>query len=121
MVHSATDFAHCFCNLPPHPLRLPPNLAHPLSRHLTNKLALGWRRRLTEALSGLYFKNLAFYKASHLVESLPDADQRLVSDVDKLCQDLAGLVTSMVKPVVDILWFTWRMHTLTGRTGVGLL
>lgn len=121
MVQSAIDSLYCFCNPSPHTPGLPPQLAPSLSRHLTNKLALGWRRRLTEALSGLYFKNLAFYKASHLVESLPDADQRLVSDVDKLCQDLAGLVTSMVKPVVDILWFTWRMHTLTGRTGVGLL
>lgn len=90
-------------------------------RHLTNKLALGWRRRLTEHLSGLYFRNLAFYKATHLVETVPDADQRLTVDVDKLCQDLAGLVTSMVKPVVDIAWFTARMHALTGRTGVGLL
>lgn len=33
-----------------------------------------------------------------------DADQRLTHDVDKLTNDLAGLVTGMVKPSVDILW-----------------
>lgn len=33
-----------------------------------------------------------------------DADQRLTLDVDKLTTDLAGLVTGMVKPLVDILW-----------------
>jgi ABC-type uncharacterized transport system fused permease/ATPase subunit len=33
-----------------------------------------------------------------------DADQRLTHDVEKLTTDLAGLVTGMVKPLVDILW-----------------
>jgi ABC-type uncharacterized transport system fused permease/ATPase subunit len=33
-----------------------------------------------------------------------DADQRITQDVDKLCSDLSGLVTGMVKPLVDILW-----------------
>uniref|UniRef100_A0A452XLB2 ABC transmembrane type-1 domain-containing protein n=1 Tax=Aegilops tauschii subsp. strangulata TaxID=200361 RepID=A0A452XLB2_AEGTS len=50
-----------------------------------------------------------------------DADQRLTLDVDKLTTDLAGLVTGMVKPLVDILWFTWRMKLLSGRRGVGIL
>nr|CAB3463584.1 unnamed protein product [Digitaria exilis] len=50
-----------------------------------------------------------------------DADQRLTLDVDKLTTDLAGLVTGMVKPLVDILWFTWRMKLLSGRRGVAIL
>lgn len=33
-----------------------------------------------------------------------DADQRITRDVEKLTNDLAGLVTGMVKPSVDILW-----------------
>lgn len=33
-----------------------------------------------------------------------DADQRLTNDLEKLTADLAGLVTGMVKPSVDILW-----------------
>ncbi len=31
-------------------------------RNLTAKLALGWRYRLTESLSKLYFQNNAYYK-----------------------------------------------------------
>lgn len=34
-----------------------------------------------------------------------DADQRLTQDLEKLTGDLAGLVTGMVKPTVDILWW----------------
>lgn len=33
-----------------------------------------------------------------------DADQRITQDVEKLTIDLSGLVTGMVKPLVDILW-----------------
>lgn len=75
-----------------------------------------------------------------------DADQRLTQDLEKLTTDLSGLVTGMVKPIVDILWwvtvvigflwdiislepfneekffrFTWRMKMLTGRRGVAIL
>jgi ABC-type uncharacterized transport system fused permease/ATPase subunit len=34
----------------------------PSLRNLTAKLALGWRYRLTESLSKLYFQNNAYYK-----------------------------------------------------------
>ncbi|KAG1328078.1 hypothetical protein COCNU_01G020120 [Cocos nucifera] len=50
-----------------------------------------------------------------------DADQRMTHDVEKLTTDLSGLVTGMVKPSVDILWFTWRMKLLTGHRGVAIL
>jgi ABC-type uncharacterized transport system fused permease/ATPase subunit len=33
-----------------------------------------------------------------------DADQRITHDLEKLTTDLSGLVTGMVKPLVDILW-----------------
>ena len=34
-----------------------------------------------------------------------DVDQRLTRDVERLCNDLAALIPSAVKPVVDLLWF----------------
>lgn len=34
-----------------------------------------------------------------------DADQRLTRDLEKLTSDLSGLLTGMVKPSVDILWY----------------
>jgi ABC-type uncharacterized transport system fused permease/ATPase subunit len=71
----------------------------------------------------LFYKywELGVLQAVHLSESGMDADQRITQDVDKLCGDLSGLVTGMVKPLVDILWFTMRMKTLTGRRGVAIL
>ncbi|KAL6972862.1 ATP-binding cassette sub- D member 1 [Sarracenia purpurea var. burkii] len=82
------------------------------------RLALGWRIRLTQHLQENYLRNNAFYKMSSMNI---DADQRITQDVEKLTTDLSGLVTGMVKPSVDILWFTWRMKMLTGRRGIAIL
>ncbi|PWA99062.1 peroxisomal ABC transporter 1 [Artemisia annua] len=93
----------------------------PSLRHLTARLALGWRIRLTAHLLKNYLRNNAYYKVFHMSGVSIDADQRLTQDLEKLSTDLSGLVTGMVKPTVDILWFTWRMKTLTGRRGVAIL
>ncbi|KAF7834291.1 ABC transporter D family member 1-like [Senna tora] len=93
----------------------------PSIRHLTARLALGWRIRLTQHLLKNYLKNNAFYKVFHMANKNIDADQRITHDLEKLTTDLSGLVTGMVKPSVDILWFTWRMKLLTGQRGVAIL
>lgn len=93
----------------------------PSLRHLTSLLALGWRIRLTKHLLRNYLRKNAYYKVFQISRDNVDADQRLTQDLEKLTSDLSGLVTGMVKPTVDILWFTWRMKLLTGRRGVGIL
>ncbi|RZB50221.1 ABC transporter D family member 1-like [Glycine soja] len=93
----------------------------PSIRHLTARLALGWRIRLTQHLLKNYLRNNAFYKVFHMANKNIDADQRITHDLEKLTADLSGLVTGMVKPSVDILWFTWRMKLLTGQRGVAIL
>ncbi|KAJ0097046.1 hypothetical protein Patl1_27241 [Pistacia atlantica] len=93
----------------------------PSLRHLTARLALGWRIRMTQHLLKNYLRNNAFYKVFNMSSKSIDADQRITQDLEKLTSDLAGLVTGMVKPSVDILWFTWRMKLLTGQRGVAIL
>ncbi|QCD84702.1 ATP-binding cassette [Vigna unguiculata] len=93
----------------------------PSIRHLTARLALGGRICLTQHLLQNYLRNNGFYKVFHTASKNIDADQRITHDLEKLTTDLSGLVTGMVKPSVDILWFTWRMKLLTGRRGVTIL
>ncbi|KAK7281010.1 hypothetical protein RIF29_08638 [Crotalaria pallida] len=93
----------------------------PSIRHLTARLALGWRIRLTQHLLKYYLRNNAFYKVFNMASKNIDADQRITHDLEKLTNDLSGLVTGLVKPSVDILWFTWRMKLLTGQRGVAIL
>ncbi|KAI5001649.1 hypothetical protein ZWY2020_026299 [Hordeum vulgare] len=103
------------------------SIVAPSLRHLTSKIALGWRIRMTNHLLAYYLKRNAFTRYIALTECVfnmtgtdIDADQRITRDVEKLTNDLAGLVTGMVKPSVDILWFTWRMKLLSGRRGVAI-
>ncbi|XP_021887084.1 ABC transporter D family member 1-like [Carica papaya] len=76
---------------------------------------------LTQHLLKNYLRNNAFYKVFQMSSQNVDADQRITHDLEKLTSDLSGLVTGMVKPTVDILWFTWRMKLLTGQRGVAIL
>jgi ABC-type uncharacterized transport system fused permease/ATPase subunit len=64
---------------------------------MTIVLGLRWTGKVT-SYPGICFQ--VFNMSGKTI----DADQRLTLDVDKLTTDLAGLVTGMVKPVVDILW-----------------
>ncbi|THG14498.1 hypothetical protein TEA_014205 [Camellia sinensis var. sinensis] len=93
----------------------------PSLRHLTSKLALEWRIRLTQHLLKHYFRKDAYYKVFNMSDTNVDADQRITQDVEKLTTDLSTLVAGMVKPSVDMIWFTWRMKELTGRRGVSIL
>ncbi|KAJ7945398.1 ABC transporter D family member 1 [Quillaja saponaria] len=93
----------------------------PSIKHLKARLALGWRICLTQHLLKNYLRNNAFYKVFHMASKSIDADQRITHDLEKLTSDLSRLVTGMVKPSVDILWFTWRMKILTGQRGVVIL
>ncbi|MQM14516.1 hypothetical protein Taro_047449, partial [Colocasia esculenta] len=97
------------------------SIVAPSLRYLAARLALGWRIRLTQHLLRTYLKKNAFYKVFHMSGRNIDADQRITHDVEKLTTDLSSLVTGMVKPSVDILWFTWRMKLLTGQRGVAIL
>lgn len=50
-----------------------------------------------------------------------DVDQRLTRDVERLCDDLSALIPSLVKPLVDLAWFSFALARLTGRRGMGVL
>ncbi|XP_008807661.1 ABC transporter D family member 1-like isoform X2 [Phoenix dactylifera] len=97
------------------------SIVAPSLRYLTAKLALGWRIRLTQHILKYYLKRNAFYKVFHMSGKNIDADQRITHDMEKLTSALSKLVTGMVKPSVDIIWFTWRMKLLTGQRGVAIL
>ena len=57
----------------------------------------------------------------HPVNGPQDVDQRITRDVERLAGDMAALVPTMVKPVVDILWFSSQLWALTGRRGMAVL
>ncbi|KAL4445411.1 hypothetical protein ABPG77_011236 [Micractinium sp. CCAP 211/92] len=92
----------------------------PSLRHVADMLALNWRARLTRSAFAKYLVGNTFYTTSQLA-GMQDIDQRLTRDIERLCDELAALIPTMVKPVVDIAWFSWQLWRLTGRRGMLIL
>ncbi|CAL8461843.1 g1374 [Coccomyxa elongata] len=92
----------------------------PSLRHVADSLALHWRRQLTAVTHKRYLQRINFYTVSNLA-GMQDVDQRITRDVERLCDDLSALIPSLVKPVVDIAWFSVQLYQLTGRRGMAIL
>ena len=52
---------------------------------------------------------------------MQDVDVRLTKDIERLSDGISQLIPSMIKPVVDIAWFTTQLARLTGRQGMVIL
>lgn len=60
-------------------------------------------------------------KAFHMTSKSIGAHERMTHDLERLITDLSSLVTGMVRLIVDILWFTWRMKPLIGQRSFTVL
>lgn len=92
----------------------------PSLRHVADMLALTWRSRLTNAILGRYLRGHTPYTVSQL-HNFKQIDQSITRDVDRLSNDLAALVPTLVKPVTDIAWFSLQLWRLTGPRGALIL
>ena len=69
----------------------------------------------------LYFANKAYYKLGNLYHLVEDADHRLTEDLDKLSTELANVFPDIVKPLVDISFFTYQAWRILGFKSTALL
>lgn len=64
--------------------------------------------------------NLSTEQSVNRLLELPgwqDVDQRVTRDVERLAHDVAELVPTVVKPLIDLAWFSSQLWALTGRRG----
>lgn len=92
----------------------------PSLRHVADTLALTWRSRLTNAIAKKYLCHYGPYTVSQIY-GIDDVDQRITRDIERLSEDLAALVPTLVKPVADIAWFSLQLFNLTGPRGALIL
>eukprot|EP00051_Salpingoeca_urceolata_P007072 m.93906 g.93906 ORF g.93906 m.93906 type:complete len:1288 (+) comp15107_c1_seq1:555-4418(+) len=85
----------------------------PLLLYVSRDLALLWRRRLFATSSGLAFRSKRFYQATHLAQ-MSDVDQRLAVDTEKVATELANTFPEVLKPIVDLGWFSMQAVGLLG-------
>ena len=74
----------------------------------TASLTIAFRKRLTDRVHALYFNRGAYYHIGNLParRAIPDADQRISSEIGAVATRLTTLVTLLIKATPPLFWFT---------------
>lgn len=82
-------------------------------------VALRFRVRLSEHVHEQYLAGTSFYKATNLggAERIENADQRVTADIASFSDEISALYSSLLKPLLDVCLFTYRLKTLLGWQG----
>lgn len=123
-------------------LAIPSSFVNALIKYLQNLIALSLRQRLSKHISELYFSNDAFYKLSHHLAQLPSAEepaspgpeagspskkqrgapiqyppnteQAITEGVTQWAERFADAISSLGKPLVDVVLFTSVLTKILG-------
>lgn len=88
--------------------------------YLQKKLALCFRKKITNHFHDAYLKRMHYYKICNLDSRISNPDQRLTNDAEKWAQSLAGLYVNLSKPVLDMFLFSRKLADLVGWEGPAL-
>jgi len=88
-------------------------------KYETAILSLLFRKRLSEKINSEYINGINFYKASHLggENRIDNADQRITADIEKFCDSLSILYTTIFKALLDVVLFTHKLSGIMGMRG----
>jgi len=88
-------------------------------KYFTDMVALRFRKRLSEHVCEVYLDGSNFYKAVNLGGDarIDNADQRVTSDIKDFSDEIASLYASLLKPLLDVVLFTWKLGSLLGWQG----
>ena len=76
---------------------------------------------ITQNMLAKYVKNNNFYKLLHLKKdgSIKDPHTRLTTDLRALTNATAAMIPQFIKPLVELVWFSQKVASLTGKGAVG--
>ena len=83
---------------------------------ISQVLAIRFRTRLSQKVNAQYIKGVNFYAACNL-HGIYDVDQRVTNDIKLFSEEIAGLFSSIFKPILDIILFTNQLRRVTGWQG----
>ena len=96
---------------------VPASFVNSFMDFLNRKLALRFKRNLTEFFHKSYLKEKIFYQIGNLDSRISNPDQRLTADVEKWATSLSTIYSNFTKPTLDIILFSQRLSKLMGWTG----
>eukprot|EP00760_Papus_ankaliazontas_P002840 PhM_4_TR11296/c1_g1_i1/m.93325/K15628/PXA; ATP-binding cassette, subfamily D (ALD), peroxisomal long-chain fatty acid import protein len=95
---------------------LPSSYINAFIKNLQTRLALAYRERLSHHAVKLYFANDAYYRIGNLDSRLQNVDHLLTEDISQWAERTADVMSSMGKPIVDLLVFsTALVRSLGGK------
>lgn len=79
---------------------------------LQSKISIAFRTRLTRYIHDLYLnENTNYYKLTNLDGAVGQgADQFITQDLTLFCASAAALTSSLGKPTVDLIFFTYQLY-----------
>lgn len=102
-------------------LAIPASFVNSMLDFLNKRLAINFRRRLTNHFHEIYLKDMVYYQLSNLDSRIKNPDQRLTSDVEKWAQSLSMIYSNFSKPILDIYLFSRKLSELVGWIGPGVV
>jgi len=92
-------------------------------KYYTEMVSLRFRKRLSEYVHDEYLEGVNFYKACNLggSERIDNADQRVTADIKDFSDEIAQLYASLLKPLLDVILFTYRLTMILGWQGPALM
>mmetsp|Transcript_24901 Transcript_24901/g.27710 ORF Transcript_24901/g.27710 Transcript_24901/m.27710 type:complete len:717 (+) Transcript_24901:36-2186(+) len=101
---------------------IPASIVNSGLKYETSLLSLYFRKRLSATVEEQYLDGVSFYKASNIGENkIDNADQRITRDVETFCQSLADLYTTIFKPGLDVILYSYKLGTVLGAKGPMLI
>lgn len=89
--------------------------------YVQKRMALAFRKRLTDHFHDTYLTNMHYYKICNLDNRISNPDQRLTNDAEKWANSLSSLYLNTTKPILDIILFTRKLAELVGWQGPAMV
>ncbi|KAJ3327399.1 hypothetical protein HDU76_011873 [Blyttiomyces sp. JEL0837] len=95
-------------------MAIPATYTNSMLTFLQNKLAIGFRTRLTNHLHNQYLSGMCFYKVGNLDDRIKNADQLITQDVNRFCHATSELYSNITKPILDVVIYNFQLAGSVG-------
>eukprot|EP00298_Acanthocystis_sp_HF-20_P007780 c17281_g1_i1.p1 GENE.c17281_g1_i1~~c17281_g1_i1.p1 ORF type:complete len:653 (-),score=234.15 c17281_g1_i1:103-2061(-) len=88
-------------------------------KYLQALLATNMRHRLTSTAHTLYMQRMNYYRANKVGDDkFENIDQMISDDINKFTDEFADCYCNVLKPVVDVVMFTYELYKNVGSQGL---
>ncbi|KAI5305882.1 Vacuolar ATP synthase subunit B [Ascosphaera pollenicola] len=85
------------------------------------KLALQYRKRLTDHVHQEYLSNMTFYTLSALDDRIKNPDQLITVDIARFSSSLAELYSNLAKPILDMTIYNYSLSKTVGSEALFIM